>query len=284
MDDLRPKPRRPLGRPVPAPQGRHHIESVAHHFLAGPALPEVGPQESSVQLLVATRSAARATAAWTARLVRAVVGTGGAVATDERLASCCELSERAGLEWSVGSYFAGQEPRVLEYGEPGAELAPGSTGRGRVWRIDGEVPVDPADPDNGDLRIHHLGRIKAPFLDWCEAVLPESEPQRRHVLWCIQGGQPESWAEAHLLGRLLLACGAERLTVVQLPADWPSSASPWRRRIPRWAGRSRSGEPAERLAELAAAVAPQVRVGRWNWDEGRTAAGSRHWRRLLADR
>lgn len=279
MDEPRPPHRRPVRPSGAAVRGRHHIESVAHHFLAEAEVPGAGPQEAPAHLLVATRSAARATAAWTARLVRALVGTDGMVATDDRLASCCEVSERRGLQWSVGSYFPGVAARSQEHGEPGAEMAPAVTGPARVWRIEGDVPVE---PEEGDHPVHHLGRIDSAYLDWCENTLPESEPRRRHVLWCISREQTESWAEAHLLGRLLLASDAERLTLVQLPPGWPVGAAPWRQRVRRWAGRATEGPAAERLADLAGAVAPHVRIARWSWQEGRAAGSSRRWRVLLA--
>lgn len=279
MDELRPARRRPGRPPVLRPGRRHHIDSVAHHFLAESADSEPGPGEIPVQLLVATRSAARAAAAWTARLVRALVGTDGMVATDDRLASSCSVSERPGLQWSVGSYFKGHQPRLQEPGEPGAELTPVAPGRAQVWSIEGDVPVDSCESERW---IHHLGRIDSRYLDWCEAMLPEQGSRPRHVLWCISREQSESWAEAHLLGRLLLACEAERLTIVQLPPSWPAGAAPWRRRVQRWVGRDSTGAAAQRLADLAGAVAPRVRIAHWSWEEAQAAGASRLWRLLLA--
>lgn len=278
MDEQRQSRNRRPGPSAAQRNRQHHIESVAHHFLAETREPECVAPEEPAQLLVATRSAARATAAWTARLVRALVGTDGAVATDDRLTSCCRVSERAGLEWSVGSYFPGRDPRTQKRGDPGAELAPAVRGAGRIWRIDGDVPVDPGGREQW---IHHLGALDDSYLDWCEVSLPENEAPARHVLWCVGGEQAESWAEAQLLGRLLLATGAERLTVVQLPAGWPAGAAPWKQRMRRWVGGNGAHPAADRLVALARAVAPQVRAARWDWQEGR-AGGSRHWRRLLS--
>lgn len=278
---VEPKRPRRIGPGSAAGTGRpHHIEAVAHHFLAEPDVPV--PEDVPCHLLVATGAAGRATAAWTARLVRALVGADGLVATDDRLASGCAVSERAGLQWSVGSYFPGREAKRQRPGEPGSELAPVAPGPARLWRVTDDVPVDPPADERW---IHHLGVVDEPYLDWSETALPEAVAFPRHLLWCVGGDQAESWGEAHRLGRLLLACGAERLTVVQLPSGWPASetgrSGPWKRRLWRRVTGPAPGPAADRLAARVGASAPQVRTSRWSWEEGRAAGSSRRWRRLL---
>lgn len=192
---------------------RHHIASVAHHFLGG----DPAADAPAVAVVVAAAVPLPVTA-----FVAASAARTGAI----RSGATWGLLEDAGAPWPVRTHLAGDE-RVRPLVAGGFQRRDGS-GRGLCW---------------------HLGPATGDRLDaWSTAcrlpgcALP-TEGRRVHLLWCVPAETAAALAPLGSLARLAALLGPAMVDLVVAPRGWPhrptAGAAPGSRALARL--RSRAG-------------------------------------------
>ncbi len=181
-------------RPPEGPRRRHHIASVAHHFLSeDDALAAGQPRPRSVVVAAADPLPATAFAA-------AGAARTGAIADGRRW----RLLEDAHAQWSASTHV-GQDDRVV--------IVPSS------------AFTRTAAPVHG--LSWHLGAASPERLDaWAGACsLPgcglPTAGTRVHLLWCLAAEQAGAMAPLVMLARVAALLEPERLDLLVAPRAWP---------------------------------------------------------------